>query len=905
MIPLNSYAQNFEDVMLWRALKHIESGFYIDLGAQDPVVDSVSQVFHERGWKGIHVEPTPHYAQMLRAQRPGDTVIEAAVGNAQGVITFFEIPSTGISTGDPKIAQDHRERGFQIREITVPCIQLASIFKTCGKRDIHWMKIDVEGFELSALTSWGKSQARPWIVVVESTVPMTQIEAHQTWESLLLRRGYAPVYFDGLNRYYVSKEKAELKESFHAPPNVFDSFSVNGTASNSLHYHLNTSHSAKLAEVSAQAQHAASEIAGLKETLISRETVLGGMEREHMAQLEARSAEVMRTSAQLIAAKDNLAVVLQSAQQETLGAALTLSAREREFSENFSALEQAHRTEISILKAEVLRTSAQLIAAKDNLAVVLQSAQQETLVAALASSAREREFSENFSALEQAHRTEISILQAEVLRTSATLIAAKDDISGVLQSAHQEALKSAQALTAREREFSALTASMGSAHRAEILSLQSEVLRANALLLAVKDKFADAVQAAQQEAFKAEKSLLASEQRSLNGANYLAAREREFGEKLLAQADEFFKLQREAEQDKSKLKQEITSTREKLVADNERIMLLKNEKGRIEQDLAKHFAEAGETTAQLQQMIYTVRQEHAVMRNTLSWRLTSPLRAIGQYFGRNPDLNDNELGHDRVRPSPISTGVQEVAPPVHLTTFDSRNLQKEFMSTDLLPDAHSKTSATTNLVESLRLDGKHFIESAYLSLLNRPPDSSGGTFYLDQLLEGVPKIQILDEIGLADEAQRSGALSYEELLSLDGELFIECAFYRLLKRMPDPAGGKFYLDQLFNGVAKVQILEELSSSDEGIQTGVTLPDLQVAFAQFRRASWPLVGFIFRQSSGAEGNSVQERRTRAIEQKMCLLASRNDALLKRIDHGFDSLTNLIIHQRQQQLSSVSQ
>ena len=844
MIPLNSYAQNFEDVMLWRALKHIESGFYIDLGAQDPVVDSVSQVFHERGWKGIHVEPTPHYAQMLRAQRPGDTVIEAAVGNAQGVITFFEIPSTGISTGDPKIAQDHRERGFQIREITVPCIQLASIFKTCGKRDIHWMKIDVEGFELSALTSWGKSQARPWIVVVESTVPMTQIEAHQTWESLLLRRGYAPVYFDGLNRYYVSKEKAELKESFHAPPNVFDSFSVNGTASNSLHYHLNSSHSAKLAEVSAQAQHAASEIAGLKETLISRETVLGGMEREHMAQLEARSAEVMRTSAQLIAAKDNLAVVLQSAQQETL-------------------------------------------------------------VAALASSAREREFSENFSALEQAHRTEISILQAEVLRTSATLIAAKDDISGVLQSAHQEALKSAQALTAREREFSALTASMGSAHRAEILSLQSEVLRANALLLAVKDKFADAVQAAQQEAFKAEKSLLASEQRSLNGANYLAAREREFGEKLLAQADEFFRLQREAEQDKSKLKQEITSTREKLVADNERIMLLKNEKGRIEQDLAKHFAEAGETTAQLQQMIYTVRQEHAVMRNTLSWRLTSPLRAIGQYFGRNPDLNDNELGHDRVRPSPISTGVQEVAPPVHLTTFDSRNLQKEFMSTDLLPDAHSKTSATTNLVESLRLDGKHFIESAYLSLLNRPPDSSGGTFYLDQLLEGVPKIQILDEIGLADEAQRSGALSYEELLSLDGELFIECAFYRLLKRMPDPAGGKFYLDQLFNGVAKVQILEELSSSDEGIQTGVTLPDLQVALAQFRRASWPLMGFIFRQSSGAEGNSVQERRTRAIEQKMCLLASRNDALLKRIDHGFDSLTNLIIHQRQQQLSSVSQ
>jgi len=28
-----SYAQNFEDVMLYRTLKHIEKGFYIDVGA--------------------------------------------------------------------------------------------------------------------------------------------------------------------------------------------------------------------------------------------------------------------------------------------------------------------------------------------------------------------------------------------------------------------------------------------------------------------------------------------------------------------------------------------------------------------------------------------------------------------------------------------------------------------------------------------------------------------------------------------------------------------------------------------------------------------------------------------------------------------------------------------------------
>ena len=89
MVGFVSYAQNFEDVMLWRALQHVATGFYVDLGAQDPIVDSVSLAFHERGWKGIHVEPTPHYARLLRERRPGDTVIEAAVGNESGLLTFF------------------------------------------------------------------------------------------------------------------------------------------------------------------------------------------------------------------------------------------------------------------------------------------------------------------------------------------------------------------------------------------------------------------------------------------------------------------------------------------------------------------------------------------------------------------------------------------------------------------------------------------------------------------------------------------------------------------------------------------------------------------------------------------------------------------------------------------------
>jgi hypothetical protein len=32
-MPFISYAQNYEDVILWRALRHVEKGFYVDVGA--------------------------------------------------------------------------------------------------------------------------------------------------------------------------------------------------------------------------------------------------------------------------------------------------------------------------------------------------------------------------------------------------------------------------------------------------------------------------------------------------------------------------------------------------------------------------------------------------------------------------------------------------------------------------------------------------------------------------------------------------------------------------------------------------------------------------------------------------------------------------------------------------------
>jgi FkbM family methyltransferase len=230
-VTITSYAQNFEDVILWRVLQHVKCGFYIDIGAQDPVIDSVSLAFYENGWRGTHVEPTAHYARALREARPDEEVIEAAIGAEEQTIIFFEFPDTGLSTGEELIARAHEARGHALKRTSVPALPLFKILDAHKEREIHWLKIDVEGMECQVIKSWYPSDVRPWVVLVESTKPNSSEPAFEDWHTDLEALGYEFVYFDGINRFYLSKEHPELRSGFLAGPNVFDDFVLSGTAS--------------------------------------------------------------------------------------------------------------------------------------------------------------------------------------------------------------------------------------------------------------------------------------------------------------------------------------------------------------------------------------------------------------------------------------------------------------------------------------------------------------------------------------------------------------------------------------------------------------------------------------------------------------------------------------------------
>jgi len=221
-----SYAQNFEDVMLWRALKHIEQGFYIDVGAWSPDTDSVTRAFYNKGWHGINVEPNPELYEQLEASRPRDVNLKVAIGNVEGSMTMNFLTNSGLSTLDDAIAQQHQAAGWETSRRDVEVKTLGSIWQqhVPDSQPVHFLKVDVEGFEEAVLRGNDWARYRPWVVVLEATLPMSQVESHEDWEPILLKAGYKFVYADGLNRFYVAEEHADLLPAFKYPPNVFDEF---------------------------------------------------------------------------------------------------------------------------------------------------------------------------------------------------------------------------------------------------------------------------------------------------------------------------------------------------------------------------------------------------------------------------------------------------------------------------------------------------------------------------------------------------------------------------------------------------------------------------------------------------------------------------------------------------------
>ena len=202
--PIISYADNFEDVLLRRVFPRGTPGFYIDVGAFDPVALSVTKHFSDAGWRGINIEPVPALYERLVAGRSRDINLNVGLSDHEGSLTLYEAPSVPTWSADRGIMTGwFRVNPADLVERTVRVTTLARVCEQHVAGTIDFLKIDVDGHEREVLAGGDWARWRPRVVLVEAYRP-------QTWEPQLLAADYLFAVFDGVNRVYVRAEDRSL-----------------------------------------------------------------------------------------------------------------------------------------------------------------------------------------------------------------------------------------------------------------------------------------------------------------------------------------------------------------------------------------------------------------------------------------------------------------------------------------------------------------------------------------------------------------------------------------------------------------------------------------------------------------------------------------------------------------------
>jgi len=188
-----------EQEMVWAFLGQRRTGFFVEVGANDPKVLSQTWHLEAKGWRGILVEPNPTCAEALRQQRKNSTVFQVACSSPEnsGDALFHFSKSSALSglqkhVDDPRIEYDHSE--------PVHVTTLDAILEKAGNPHIDFISIDVEGTELDVLKGFDLGKHRPSLILLEDKVH--DLQKH----CFLKTKGYKLIRRTRVNNWYIPKD---------------------------------------------------------------------------------------------------------------------------------------------------------------------------------------------------------------------------------------------------------------------------------------------------------------------------------------------------------------------------------------------------------------------------------------------------------------------------------------------------------------------------------------------------------------------------------------------------------------------------------------------------------------------------------------------------------------------------
>jgi FkbM family methyltransferase len=175
-------------------------GFYVDVGANDPVIDSQTEHLETLGWTGLLVEPDPDYCILLRNARKG-TVVEVACSSPENEGKQLQLNRAGphSTMEDQPIILNAVVRAT----VLVKCETLNKILNDNNAPvGFDFFSIDIEGHELVALSGFDFSHWQPKLILIEDHV------INHKKNQLMLDNGYQLILRTGINSWYVPASQA-------------------------------------------------------------------------------------------------------------------------------------------------------------------------------------------------------------------------------------------------------------------------------------------------------------------------------------------------------------------------------------------------------------------------------------------------------------------------------------------------------------------------------------------------------------------------------------------------------------------------------------------------------------------------------------------------------------------------
>ncbi len=171
------------------------NGFFVDVGANDPIEGSQTWHLEQKGWRGVLVEPQPKLAQKLKEQRRA-LVFACACSSPQNAGKTLPFQLAGIQSSlnlNFFVAGMRKEKIIEVPVRTLDDI----LIEAKAPVPIDLLSIDVESHEIDVLSGFAFERWRPRLIFIEDNV--FNLQLHRVLQS----HGYKWVRRTGLNAWYV------------------------------------------------------------------------------------------------------------------------------------------------------------------------------------------------------------------------------------------------------------------------------------------------------------------------------------------------------------------------------------------------------------------------------------------------------------------------------------------------------------------------------------------------------------------------------------------------------------------------------------------------------------------------------------------------------------------------------